>query len=81
MITLQQVEAQISRNVEQWRQGRGATKKFIAAKLGMSRDTYDRRLIDGGWSFREVCRAADALGISSSELVPAEFLNVNQDAA
>jgi|GEM_PF-5340505 len=80
MITLQQVENEISRNVQQWMNTRGASKKFIYTNANMSRDMFDRRLNAGGWTLPEVVRVARALGVSTGELVPATFLTIT-DAA
>lgn len=78
MITASNTEQSMSLHIRNMVGTSGLTKKYIYNTLGMSRETFDSRLMNPfSFTYRNLMRLAEALRVEVPDLFPAH----NQDTA
>ena len=53
---------------------KGRSKKSVAEGAGIALTTFNRHLVDGEFTVRELANVAHELGVSLSDFIPADLL-------
>ena len=73
MITSSNIEQNMSLHLRNMIGTSGLTKKFIYNNLGMSRETFDSRLMNPfSFTYRDLIRLSEALRVTVPDLFPKE---------
>jgi len=74
-------EEELARNINTALNRPGVTRKAAYDRLGMTRNTFEKKVQSGGFTIPQIMRIADIAGVRPSALMPESVTSEREDKA